>query len=60
MKDKTRVIVMVCFAADLNRLTLAVVGKSKQTTLFFTNHRCKNTLAFYLSKDTWFDRNITY
>jgi len=56
MKDKTRITLMICTAANGDKLPIAVVGKSACPKCF------KNKdvpLPYTNQKNSWFDKNIT-
>ena len=59
MKDKTRATAIVCFAADGHILPLAVFVNIKQLHCFRLIIDGKPPLP-YTSKNSWFDRDITY
>lgn len=59
MKDKTRVTLMVCTAADGTKVPLAMIGKSKTPVCFTLCENGKPPMAYMNQQNAWFDQNIT-
>jgi hypothetical protein len=56
MKDKTRITVMLCTAADGSNVPLAVVGKAKKPACFSLGDP---PLPYHHQANAWFDRDVT-
>jgi hypothetical protein len=59
MKDRTRITLMICTAADGSKVPLMVVGKAKKPTCF---RLCENEtppIAYTHQWNAWFDKDIT-
>jgi DDE superfamily endonuclease/Tc5 transposase DNA-binding domain len=59
MKDKTRITLMVCTAADGSKVPLSIVGKPKKPQCF---RLCENEtppMAYMNQISAWFDKHVT-
>ena len=59
MKDKSRITVMVCTAADGSKSPLSIVGKAKKPTCFTLCENDKPPMAYTNQKAAWFDTDVT-
>ena len=59
MKDKTRITLMMCTAADGRKCPLAIVGKAKKPMCFRLTPDQKPPIAYTHQHNAWFDRNVT-
>jgi hypothetical protein len=59
MKDKNRITVMVCTAANGSKVPLFVVGKYKNPTCFRLCENDKPPMAYLHQKNAWFDKRVT-
>ena len=59
MKDKSRITLMVCTAADGSNSPLAIVGKPKKTSCFAELSNKKPSIAYINHRAAWFDKNMT-
>jgi DDE superfamily endonuclease/Tc5 transposase DNA-binding domain len=59
MKDKTRITLMVCTAADGSKVPLSVVGRSKNPVCFRACENNKPPLPYTDQVNAWFDQNVT-
>ena len=60
MKDKTRITMMVCTAADGTRQPVAVVGKAKKPRCFdLLPPGSKLPLPYKSQRNAWFDKEVT-
>jgi DDE superfamily endonuclease len=55
MKDKSRITVMLCTAADESKVPLAVVGKAKKPSCFSLGDP---PLPYHHQANAWFDRDV--
>jgi DDE superfamily endonuclease/Tc5 transposase DNA-binding domain len=59
MKDKTRVTLMVCTAANGSKVPLAVVGAAKKPLCFNLLENGKPPLAYTSQEKAWFNKRVT-
>ena len=60
MKDKARITLMVCTAADGSKLPLALVGKPKKPRCFnLLSNPSSPPIAYTSQRNAWFDRKVT-
>jgi DDE superfamily endonuclease len=60
MKDKNRITLMLCTAANGMKVPLAVVGKAKMPVCFSLCENSKPPIAYTSQSNAWFDRHITW
>ena len=59
MKDKSRITLIVCTAADESKSSLAIVGKPKKASCFAELSNKKPPIAYMNHRAAWFDNNVT-
>jgi DDE superfamily endonuclease len=59
MKDKNRITVMICTAANGSKVPLAVIGKAAKPTCFRLCENEEPPIAYTHQKNSWFDKVIT-
>jgi DDE superfamily endonuclease/Tc5 transposase DNA-binding domain len=59
MKDKTRITLMVCTAADGSKVPLSIVGKPAKPVCFRLCENDKPPLAYTSQANAWFDKDVT-
>jgi DDE superfamily endonuclease/Tc5 transposase DNA-binding domain len=59
MKDKNRITVMICTAADGSKVPLSIVGKSKNPVCFRICESSNPPLPYVDQANAWFDQRVT-